>query len=342
MNKMLLTGVLASVAGGAMAPVFAEPAERVEIYGRVDLSMDEVRGNGGRMLKQTDNASRFGVRGSEDLGAGWRVLFGIEAGFNADTGLATDPMLRNAYAGVRGGFGTVAVGRLDSSQATGSPLYSQVTRNITFVGHDAGATAIGTRWLNARNRTSNAVGYMSPVFHGFSVRARYHQPDPGDAAAKVRQEGDVKATDIGLNYESGALSAGIGYGQNKRRGTPVDNDFRRKWQLLGSYSFGATKISALYGRDHYNGTVGARSRVNYWLLGFSLPFGAGLHQIAANYMKRDAQGDIQGKGSNFQAGYIFHMSKRTKLYASYDRENLNANKGGNLLNTISSGIQHRF
>lgn len=342
MKKIFLYGLLAGAAASPAGAAFAEADERVHIYGRVDPSMDSVNGNGGNTMKMVDNASRFGVNGREALGGGMTALFGLEAGFSADTGQAVDPLFRNAYVGLRGGFGVLALGRLDSAQESGSPLYSQVTRNVTFVAHDAGATAIGTRWLNARNRTSNAVGYMSPVFSGFSVRARYHQSDPSDGAAKVAQEGDVKATDVGLNYESKTLSAGIGYGRNRRSGAPLENEFGQKWQLVGSYDFGVAKVSALYGRDRYNATATSRAAVDYWLLGFALPFGAGRHQVVANYMKRDTQSDILGKGSNFQAGYIYHASKRTKLYASYDREQLNASKAGNLSNTISSGIQHRF
>ncbi|HWX04035.1 porin [Collimonas sp.] len=342
MKRILMNGLLAAAATVPAGAAFAEIDERVQVYGRVDLSMDSVNGNGGNAMKIVDNASRLGISGRESVGAGMTALFGLEAGFSADTGQAVDPLFRNAYVGLRGGFGVLALGRLDSAQESGSPLYSQVTRNVTFVVHDAGATAIGTRWLNVRNRTSNAVGYMSPVFNGFSLRVRYHQPDPSDGAAKVSQEGDVKATDVGFNYESKALSGGIGYGRNHRSGAPQENEFGQKWQLVGSYDFGVAKVSALYGRDRYRATLGARGAVDYWLLGFALPFRAGRQQVVVNYMKRDTQSDVRGKGSNFQAGYIYHASKRTKLYASYAREQLNANKAGNLSNTISSGIQHRF
>ena len=107
-----------------------------------------------------------------------------------------------------------------------------------------------------------------------------------------------------------------------------------------------TKISALVGRDYYNGTATSRSDVNYWLVGFSVPFGNGVHQIATNYMQRDAQNDKQGKGSNFQTGYTYHISKRTKFYALYAREDVNSNvaenQASNVINTVSTGIQHRF
>lgn len=342
MNRIFLYGLLAGAAAGPAGTAFAEADERAHVYGRVDLSMDSVSGKDGNTKKMADNASRFGVSGREALGGGMTALFGLEAGFSADTGHATDPTFRNAYVGLRGAFGVLALGRLDSAQESGSPLYSQVTRSVTFVVHDAGATAIGTRWLNARNRTSNAVGYMSPVVSGFSVRARYHQPDPSDGAAKVMQEGDLKATDIGFNYESKTLSGGIGYGRNRRSGAPLENEFGQKWQLVGSYDFAAAKVSALYGRDRYNAVADARAAVDYWLLGLALPFGAGRQQVVVNYMKRDTQSDRRGKGSNFQAGYIYHASKRIKLYASYDREQLNGNQAGNLSNTISCGIQHRF
>ncbi|WP_419187208.1 porin [Cupriavidus necator] len=157
----------------------------VTLYGRLDTDVEYPKGPDGSTTQMTDNASRWGMRGSEDLGGDLQAAFGLEQGFGTDNGVATNPQFRNAIVGLRGGFGAIALGRLDSATIVGSPIYSQVTQNVDFVIHDAGATAIGTKVLNARNRVSNAVGYMTPDFGGFSVRARVNLAGPDPATPKV-------------------------------------------------------------------------------------------------------------------------------------------------------------
>lgn len=334
------------LAAGALIPVIAHAQNNVTVYGRIDLSLDhaKVQGSSG-LTSMEDNASRLGFRGVEDLGGGLKAVFGAEFGFSADTGefaSATNPF-RNTYVGLTGGFGALAMGRLDSSNPTGSPLYSQVTKNIDAVVHDAGATAIGTSVLRARNRVSNAIGYMSPTFSGFNVRARYYMSgDAPRAIAGVAQEDDMKQFDLGLNYENGPFTAGIGYGRDSKSGGYLANDFKNKWQVVGAYDFGVVNTYAFYGRDNHH-TVAAtrRDSVDYWLLGASAPFG-GKNRVIANYMEKDVQSDVNGKLKRFQFGVTHQLSKRTTLYALADRNDPNNNVANNTVRVISTGIQHNF
>ena len=108
-------------------------AQTVNIYGRLALTVNQIEtGSNTKVRELRDNASRLGFRGVEDLGGGLQALFGLEMGLNADTGSLTDPAFRNSYVGLRGGWGTVALGRLDSANPTGSPLYSQIIALTSF------------------------------------------------------------------------------------------------------------------------------------------------------------------------------------------------------------------
>lgn len=63
----------------------------------------------------TNSASRFGIRGTEDLGNGMTVGFKLENGFESGTGaLKTDSKLfdRESTLFIKGGFGTVYAGRM--------------------------------------------------------------------------------------------------------------------------------------------------------------------------------------------------------------------------------------
>ncbi len=336
------------MAGAAAALVTGHAAAQssVTLYGRIDTDVEVQNRPGGRATQLTDNASRWGMRGTEALGGGLSAAFGLEQGFGVDTGEATTPAYRNAYVGLMStSLGAIALGRLDSSTIVGSPIYSQVTAYSEFVIHDAGATAIGTKVLNARNRVSNAVGYQSPEFGGFSVRARINLagPDPALPASNpspVKAEDDFRQMDVGLNYSNGDFGAGVGYSHDSKTGGLKPNDFRSKWQGVATYDFGIVQPYAIYGRDTYVGTRTTRDKVDYWLVGIALK--AGVHAVTTNYMQRDVQADPNGKLKKFQIGYSYQMSKRTMPYVFFDREDPNSNRKGNLITTFGAGIQHKF
>lgn len=326
-----------------LSPLAALAQSSVTIYGRVDLSIDNTKTGPTSLNQVRDNASRFGFRGTEDLGDGMKAMFGIESGFSADTGVSTTPMYRNTYVALGGSFGTVALGRLDSANPTKSPIYSLITNNTDFVIHDAGATAIGTRVLNARNRTSNSIGYASPEFSGatFMARFRYNGDDEAlSAAGPIRSESDIKQLDVGVNYKVGKLGLGAGFGKDTRAGGLAANNFDKKVILVAGYDFDFLNAYGIWGRDSYKNTATSRDDVDFWLLGASVKAGPG--KVTANYMERDVQTDRNGTLKKFQVGYSHPLSKRTSLFALFDRDDPNSRLPNDLIRNISAGIQHNF
>ncbi|AMO22676.1 porin [Ramlibacter solisilvae] len=314
------------------------------IYGRIDLSADYSKNGSVSQMQLRDNASRLGFRGTEDLGGGLVGTFGLEMGINADSGLPTTPFFRNSYVGLVGGFGAFAMGRLDSANPTGSPIYTLVTRHSEFVIHDAGATAVGTSVLNARNRVSNAFGYQSPYFADLVFRARYYMNGEGvteSATGPIRFESDFKQFDVSLSYEpQGPLGLGIGYGKDDRRGGIPTNGFKDKWLAVAGYNFGPVRAWAIVGQDNYNGTATTRNKVDIRYIGASAPLPIG--KVSANYSTRDVQTDRNGQLTKFSIGYSYPLSKRTQLFAIYDQQDPNNKVVDNTLRTVSLGIQHNF
>ena len=136
----------------------ASPAQtKLEIYGRIDVNVETVTnapdGAGGShsvtgMQSGGTGGSRWGLRGTEDLGNGWSALFDLENGFNIANGrnTATNLMFnRNAYLALRHrDYGTLGFGR-QYSPADGSILVSWLSWVATGI-------ASGTCWARA---TSN-------------------------------------------------------------------------------------------------------------------------------------------------------------------------------------------
>lgn len=345
--KLTFSRLSCAVACAAGIPLAAVAQGSVTIYGRLDTSLESSKIGTRTQTVVRDNASRLGFRGTENLAGGLNAVFGLEMGLASDTGVLTTPAYRNSYVGLTGGFGAIATGRLDSANPTGSPIYSLVTRHTEFVVHDAGATAIGTAVLNSRNRESNAIGYISPKFGDVVFRARYYMNGEGVAevpAGPVRSESDIKQTDLSLSYGEGKgpLGLGVAYGQDKRSGGATLNTFKDKWMLVGSYDFGVVKAWAIAGRDNYQAGPTTRSTVNIRLVGASVKVGNSASKVVANYMTRDVQSDPNGTLKKFQVGYDHPLSRRTRVYAFFDRQDPNSRRLNDTIRSVGAGIQHNF
>lgn len=309
-----------------------------QVYGQIRLTVNNLKnGNGSTLTELRDNASRFGVRGNEDLGGGLRALYGVEGGFNADDGTLVSPALRNSYVGLGGGWGILALGRLDSGNPTGSPLYSEVTSIVSFAANDAGATAIGSSILNARNRTSNSVGYSSPDWGGFGLRGRYYLRGAGTTA---EAEDKASSVDLGASYKHNALTLGVGYGKDSRSGGLLAKEFDWKWQAGARYSFGMFEPYVMLGADHYAATATTRRTVDYALLGGALNFGQ--HTIVLNAMAREVQTSLTGTRRREQLAYMYHLSKRTELQAFVDNDNADSSKTKVTTRALGLGMRHDF
>lgn len=329
--------LVAALLSAAALPVMAQSTS-AELYGQIRLTVNSVTTGDKRVTELRDNASRLGFRGAEELGGGLKALFGAEYGYGADTGAfaSTTSAFRTSYVGLAGAFGVVALGRLDSANPTGSPLYSQVIAITTFAPNDAGATATSASVFNSRNRTSDSLGYLSPKWGGFDLRARVYNRGTGTEA-----EDAARSVDLGLNYDSGPLRLALGYGQDSRKGGLKVNEFDDKWQIGARYNMAIIEPYAMYGRDRHNNTATTRRDVNWWVVGAKATQGA--NTVVLNVMQRDVQSSLTGKQKRWQAAYMYAMSKRTQFQFFIDNDGVNsASKTNVKVRAIGAGIRHDF
>lgn len=106
--------------GAAGAHAQAPAGHGVTLYGIVDTGIEHLtnvanRGSVTRMPGLTGSTpSRWGLRGSEDLGSGLSAVFALEAGFSPNSGAVNQGgrgFGRQAWVGLAGSWGTVTIGR---------------------------------------------------------------------------------------------------------------------------------------------------------------------------------------------------------------------------------------
>lgn len=318
-----------AVAGLVSVPAFAQ--SNVTIYGRMDAGLFNQDDDAGHAVTRVDSSgwttSRLGFKGAESLGNGLQALFQVETQLVNDdeTGL-TGPG-RDAFVGLGGGFGAVLLGRLSSpvnswladfDHAEGSPKF-KVT-NVT------GSNIFETR-------ANNTIAYATPNMGGFQAIAYYSfnlaAPEVWPSADEVRVGG------IGMRYTAGGFDVFYSY-NNAAKALEVDN------HSLGlSYDFGVAKVMGTYMLTDYDTNADSKQ----YSLGVQVPVGAGV--ISAGFGHEQNIGGARDVDQDtWSIAYKHNLSKRTYLYAGYQRQDLDfkhpVGESSTARDTYGVGVAHHF
>lgn len=173
MKRILTPALLAALALAAAGGAQAQGRTSVSLYGYLDTGIEHlsnVQGGGSltRMPGLTGTApSRWGLRGSEDLGGGLSAAFALESGMGLDAGTFNQGgrgFGRQAWVGLNGPWGSVALGR------SYTMLYWALIE-ADLIGPNAfGLSSMDSYIPNARS--DNALAYRGR-FGAWSLGATY-------------------------------------------------------------------------------------------------------------------------------------------------------------------------
>lgn len=160
-------------------------------------------------------ASKFGLRGDEDLGGGTHAIFDLQAGFNLNTGAqaAAGTMFnRQAFVGLRNvSYGTVTAGR----QYTPYFLFVGPYASSSWLTGATGAHPGDIDGLDTTIRVNNSVTYTSPTFAGLTASAMYAF---GGIAGATGKGNTFSAA---LRYANGPIGIAAGYLRINSSGSSV-------------------------------------------------------------------------------------------------------------------------
>jgi predicted porin len=331
-------GVVCGDALAAVAAVTAVSAQNVTLYGRVDANVGSSKSTlpGGKSVTQVSNGglsgSRWGLRGTEDLGGGLKAVFVLENRFSIDTGATGAPQWGgDSYVGLTGGFGTVHLGRTYTSY---DAAYALSNSSNVF---DSAFTPTGQVFANGASytsRTADTIKYVAPTFSGVTLSLSKGLKE--DTAAGKKDVDSLSAI-----YRAGPLAVGYGY---QAQG---DATARNKFNLLSaSYNLGVASVSGSYGTRKLT----AGSKDTEYNIGVAVPQGAFTFSVGyANSETKSAAGAKTSEASGFGAGVTYAMSKRTTAYFGIrDTERkaggVKANDGTNSTNAqfYAVGVRHNF
>ena len=387
MKKSLIALAVASAAMAGSAY-----AANVEVYGLLDTSLayvyadPDASGHDGEGKFTMENArefgSRFGLRGSEDLGNGMKVGFVLESGIKSDSGeLDQGGRLfgREAHINLTGDFGYLAFGLQPVFGSTLGqhglfraidPLFANYTEAFGS-GH-----ASASMWT----RVDNAISYVTPNWAGFNFYGMYSFQNDSTKAYRdgtTHNEGSAEVdryAALAARYQQGALEMvavydTTMYGNDRTLETKYD-DNGQTFTFGGNYTFaGGLKVlafgqwfkdqelnragvmsTALKALDIGTGSANGYGFVDgYGLsLGVNYPIGGGVAKAQVAYRDMENQDDTEFKRWTVAAAYDYPLSKRTAVYAmtGYTQESMETSD-----NTVDAdpsgyeftvGMVHRF
>lgn len=339
--------ILAGFSGAAYAG-----GSQVQLYGIIDMGLTHFNGiaaPGGGETSSTglssgvNDASRIGVKGTENLGGGLSALFQAETGFCA-AGLNQDApttassayqsfctgggfMQRLTWVGLRGNFGTLKAGRM------WLPIFLNESDIDPFggglTGEATNTSVVGQLFGGALFRASQMVQYVSPSLSGFKGSAAYSFAPGSKGTVPTASAGGSKvgrAIVLNGSYSNGPVYLNLDYTELTNReanpATGVNDGSAKIWQIGGAYDFHVMTLGADYERatvDYLSGNM------HSWLLGATVPLGAGSLMLSYTENRNSLGMTTSGAAKQLAAGYQYNLSKRTSLWVSYARIRYGAN-----------------
>lgn len=335
---------LAALAAALLTMPALAHAQSATLYGRLDSDLETIKVSKGDndVTRVSSNSSRFGIKGKEDLGGGLSAWYQVESSINVDAGGGTLAG-RNTGVGLKGGWGTVMLGRWDSPYKLSTLRLDPF--GITTI---AGAQNIfgqmsGPDTPDFDRRVTNGVQYWSPDWNGLAFRLAY---GAGESAGPLKPNVlsvsaayDRKPFYVALAYEKHQDAQTLAAGPGDDTGTRVGVGYR----------FAHTDVGLAYERLRYSTAGAGDLQRNAWLASVKHRFSDQVY-VRATYLKAgDRSGSYTGpdgagpetgaSGINLGVSYVF--SKRTEVYALYARlrndENVAYNYGVNSLKNVPTG-----
>lgn len=331
----------------------------VTLYGVVDLG---VRNGSGLTASNAPAAgstrslgsgihttSRWGLRGSEDLGGGAKALFQLESGLNADTGApanATKYFDRASWVGLQNGWGTLALGRQTTTLADAVSPVDPLAMRFAGFNPSIGVAALSQHGLGIQYGSAGAASgsyrldnslKLTGRFGGFTARAMWGIGEVESQASALSSHG------VGLAWAGNGLVVSGAY----QTFNDADKRSLDGATLGASYQWGSVRLAANAGRNKAE-TAEGRFTVQRMLSAGATWAATPLLDFTAAYYKvdRTRTGAADDGYGRLVAFAEYKLSRRTKVYAELDNTRWRhgfqgaANKA--TATGISAGVVHTF
>ncbi|MBN4080454.1 porin [Beggiatoa alba] len=322
-NKIIAIAIATALA----APMAAQAAPK--LYGHLQAELTDFDKAGTNTLQIDDNKrGRIGIKGSEDLGGGLKAIYKFE--WQVDTTKANpNNGNREAYVGLKGGFGTINMGAVKSPYK----YFGGVKYDI-FVGTNLEARGNGGM---IKNETGLGAKFGSNSFLTDSIS---YQTKLGSAtlwAAYAMSETDPGKDDLvlgvkvklGSNGEVFVAQSGVDDATTTAKG---DNT-----KIGGSWKFGSSKIMAQLETGDNDGDAAKDNDTMFLAYHFKM----GKTTIVAQLGEVDFDASTSSDIDYTALGVVYKMSKKTRVFAGIRSTDVDGGTTGDV-DAVSVGMRIDF
>lgn len=328
MNTKIKVMVALSAASALTSVAHAQSS--VTLYGIIDgglvFTTNQKGGQTWQMMSGITQGSRWGLRGSEDLGNGLHAVFVLESGYSIANGTLGQGGLafgRQAYVGLASDrYGSVTLGR----------QYEEMVEQISPVTTDQWSVLFEHPGDNDNTnrgfRVNNTVKYTSPTLGGAQFTALYA---PGGQPGSIASD---SVWSLGAHYQQGGLYAGAAFTHVDHPSALASGTFwttsnsatgsyalaAHAYEVFGvgaSYAFGAAKVGGAFTQSTFKGGFeGENVRFQNYELNASYRFTPAL-LLGGAFVYTNGLADAGGIHPRYeQANLIldYALSKRTDVY----------------------------
>lgn len=330
MVKKKTIGLLTVSVLGAGLSAAAHAQSSVTLYGVLDMfggyQNAKVSGKNTSLVTLGNNGemtSRWGLRGTEDLGGGYHANFQLENGFDPGTGSVQNSYRffdRQAWVGVSGPYGELRFGRQNT------PMFAWSGNLDAF---SAATYASGYNgFANWQARVDNDISYQSPKFAGTQAELHYSVGGKagtlaGNAVYQAAVQSKQGPVYMAFAYLNAANATATNRVQEVMAGANVDYG-------LGKVYFGYFRandvISSTTGNalsnpaGKYDPSVGVvGNTAGNWHSTFSLSADFRFNpflSVGAGYAYTKDSSALGNDAGEFGAIVNYDLSKATRIYAT--------------------------
>lgn len=329
MNKRILVAAVLSSIG-----VAAHAQSSVTLYGVIDAGVSYVNnsrdatGHSSRLAKFDDGVAqgtRWGLKGSEDLGGGLKAIFTLENGFsiaNGTLGQGNREFGRQAYVGLaKNGVGALTFGRQYSLSTDVLAAYSTggntVAGNYAFHINDVDQLASSRIDNSVKFASANFSGVTFGALYGFSNQAGAFA---GSLANGAANPGSSRTYSFGLNYAAGPVGVGAAYTDIRYPGnatianTALTNvQELRTFGLGARYLLGPATFWALWTNTRFVPVAGTALLFDAYDVGAKYAFTPAL-SAGLGYTYMHLNDAAKGHFNQVDLSLDYALSKRTDVY----------------------------
>jgi len=333
------------IAIAAIAAMGAASAE-VTLYGKLDAGVssstaDGSVNQGAQFGSGNYEGSRIGVKGSSEIAGGVKGIFQIEGGLGATDGSFSN-FGREAFLGLTGGFGTVAVGK------QWTPYDSAFNDAMEYNGFSAMGKAFcggvhcddGTDGSGA---AKNAIQYTTPAMSGLTASVMYApNADATSTSSATNYSG------FGVTYANGPLSVNLATEKvlsSVNTSTATPGLYTTAWIVAAGYNLGVATVNVGFETANADLSSTVTQKDSGSSIGLSIPLNKATTAALGYATETTTQSGLSdGKRNATGVQVVYAWNAATAVYAGYLKWDTTAVGSATSVNAtkFATGVRYNF